>query len=157
MKVPNFTFCRGLTLEHKTTTFFFFSWTLIHSFRLELQKNLPTFEELDELESNKRDKVWSSANSLFKSRFRSRCRRWCLIGTLRSDNGDVDENVAEKQTSHHFKLFRDYPTSPCYLKEGDFEWSWRKGNALKFGQRWYNLLPCRSRSQINLKFGHFTS
>ena len=40
------------------------------------------------------------------------------------------------QTSHHFKLFRDYPNSPCYVKEGDFEWSWRGGNALKFGQRW---------------------
>ena len=24
------------------------------------------------------------------------------LGTLRSDNGDVHENVAEKQTSHHF-------------------------------------------------------
>ena len=58
------------------------------------------------------------------------------LGTLRSDNGDVHENVAEKQTSHHFKLFRDYPNSPCYLKEGDFGWSWREGNALKFGQRW---------------------
>ena len=42
------------------------------------------------------------------------------IGTLRSDNGDVHGNVAEKQTSHHFKLSRDYPNSPCYLKEGDF-------------------------------------
>ena len=42
------------------------------------------------------------------------------LGTLRSDNGDVHENVAEKQTSHHFKLFRDYPNSPCYLKEGGF-------------------------------------
>ena len=35
MKVPNFTFCRGQ--EHKTTTLFFFSWTLIKSFRIELQ------------------------------------------------------------------------------------------------------------------------
>ena len=43
-----------------------------------------------------------------------------LVETLRSDSGDVHENVAEKQTSHHFKLFRDYPNSPCYLKEGDF-------------------------------------
>ena len=53
------------------------------------------------------------------------CREFFLfkIGTLRSDNGDVHENVAEKQTSHHFKLFRDYPNSPCYLKEGDFGWS----------------------------------
>ena len=37
---------------------------------------------------------------------------------------------------NHFKLFRDYPNSPCCLKEGDFGWSWREGNALKFGQRW---------------------
>ena len=40
--------------------------------------------------------------------------------TLRSDNGDVHETVAEKQTSYHFKLLRDYPNSPCYVKEGDF-------------------------------------
>ena len=58
------------------------------------------------------------------------------VGTLRSANSDVHENVAEKQTSHHSKLFRDYPNSPCYLKEGDFGCSWREGNALKFGQRW---------------------
>ena len=38
-----------------------------------------------------------------------------LIGILQSDNGNVHENVAEKQTSHHSKNFRDYPNSPCYL------------------------------------------
>ena len=27
--------------------------------------------------------------------------RILLLGTLRSDNGDVHENVAEKQASHH--------------------------------------------------------
>ena len=58
------------------------------------------------------------------------------VGTLRSDNGDVHENVAEKQTSHHFKLFRDYPNSPCYFKRGGFWLKLREGNALKFGQRW---------------------
>ena len=58
------------------------------------------------------------------------------LGTLRSDNGDVHENVAEKQTSHHFKLFRDYPNSPCCLRDGNFGWSRREGNALKFGHRW---------------------
>ena len=41
---------------------------------------------------------------------------------IASDNGDVHENVAEKQTSHDFNLFRDYPNSSCYLKEGDFGW-----------------------------------
>ena len=79
------------------------------------------------------------------------------LGTLRSDNGDVHENVAEKQTSHHFKLFRDYPNSPCCLRDGNFSWSRREGNALMFGHGWQNLSPCRSRSQVNLKFGHFTS
>ena len=33
----------------KTTTFFFFSLTSIQSFRIQLQKNLPTFNELNEL------------------------------------------------------------------------------------------------------------
>ena len=79
------------------------------------------------------------------------------IGTLRSDNGDVHENVAEKQTSHHFKLFHDYPNSPCYFKRGGFWLKLREGNALKFGQRWQILSPCRSRSQVDLKFGHFMS
>ena len=43
-----FTFCRGL--EHKTTIFLCFSWTLIQSFRIQLQRNLPTFEELRVME-----------------------------------------------------------------------------------------------------------
>ena len=48
VKMPNFTFCRGR--EQSTTTFFFLSWTLMQSFRIELQKNLPTFDELNEME-----------------------------------------------------------------------------------------------------------
>jgi len=32
----NFMFCRGR--EHETTTFFFFSWTLMQSFRFQFQK-----------------------------------------------------------------------------------------------------------------------
>ena len=48
VKVPIFTFCRER--EHKKTTFFFFSWTFIRSFRFQLQKNLPTFDELNEME-----------------------------------------------------------------------------------------------------------
>ena len=48
VKVPNFTFCRGR--EHLRTTFFFFSWTLLHYFRIPLQKKLLTFEDLNEME-----------------------------------------------------------------------------------------------------------
>ena len=40
----NFMFC-GWS-EHKTATFFFFSWTLIESFRIKIQRKLPTFDEL---------------------------------------------------------------------------------------------------------------
>ena len=47
VRVPNFTFCRGS--EHKTIPFVFFFWTLITSFRIQLQKNLPTFDELNEM------------------------------------------------------------------------------------------------------------
>ena len=48
VKRPNFTFCRGR--EQKTTTFFFFYWTLMQSFRIQLQKKLPTFDELNGME-----------------------------------------------------------------------------------------------------------
>ena len=48
VKVPKFAFCQGQ--EHKTTTVFFFSWTLIQSFRIQLQKQLPTFDEVNEME-----------------------------------------------------------------------------------------------------------
>ena len=41
------------------------------------------------------------------------------LETLRPDNGDVHENVAEKLTSHPFTLFRDYSKGLSYLKEGN--------------------------------------
>ena len=48
LKVPNFMFCRGREL--KTTTLVFFSWTLIQSFRIQLQTNFLTCDKLNELE-----------------------------------------------------------------------------------------------------------
>ena len=47
VKVPNFTFCRGR--EQKTTTFFFFYWPLKQTFRMQLENNLPTFDEWNEM------------------------------------------------------------------------------------------------------------
>ena len=38
VKMPNFTFCGGR--EHTTTTFVFFSWTLIKFFRIQIQKKI---------------------------------------------------------------------------------------------------------------------
>ena len=61
-----------------------FSWTLIQSFRIQLQNKLPTSDELNEMESNKRYKVWGSAYSLFKWRFHSRRRR-CLSSPVFSN------------------------------------------------------------------------
>ena len=83
-QVPNFTFCRGR--EHKTTTFLFFSPTLIQSCRIQLQK------KIGELNKNKGDKVRGSANSLFKWRFRSRRSRWCL-SSLSHDACSVRDDI----------------------------------------------------------------
>ena len=74
VKLPNFTFFGGR--EHKTTSFYFFSWTLMQSFRIQLKKNCQHLTKWTRY--NKRDKVWNSANSLFKWRFRGLRRRCCL-------------------------------------------------------------------------------
>ena len=47
VKVPNFSFRWG---REQQTTLFLFSRTLIQSSRIQLQKNLPTFDELNEME-----------------------------------------------------------------------------------------------------------
>ena len=47
-RMPIFTNCGGR--EHKRTTMFFFSWSSVHSFRIQLQKKLPAFDELNEME-----------------------------------------------------------------------------------------------------------
>ena len=48
VKMSNFSFYGGREL--KTTTFLFFSWTSIQSFRTQVQKILPTFDELSDME-----------------------------------------------------------------------------------------------------------
>ena len=60
VKMPNFTFCGKR--EDKTTTLFFFPWTSIQSFRIQLQKNSQHLTNWTRW--NKRDKVWSGATSL---------------------------------------------------------------------------------------------
>ena len=44
VKVHDFTFCRGR--EHKTTTFFFFSRTLVQFFGIQLRKKSPKFYKI---------------------------------------------------------------------------------------------------------------
>ena len=74
VKMPKFTFCRGR--EYKTT-FFLFSWTLIQSFRIQLQKPFANIWR------SKRDGISAikfeaaPANSLLKW-WRFRSRRCCL-------------------------------------------------------------------------------
>ena len=76
-----------------------------------------------------------------------------LLGTLRSDNGDVRGNVAE--TSHPFTFFRDYSKGPSYLKEGDWVGAEEKGPHPSSDRdgRIYRL----ARFQVNLKFGQLAS
>ena len=92
VKIPNFTFC-GVR-EHKVTTFFFFLWTSIQSFRIQLQK---ICQHLTNWTSwNKHDKAWGSATSLFKWRFRSRRRRCCCLISL-----TVQYNVCHSRPQSH--------------------------------------------------------
>ena len=48
VKMPKFTFCGRH--EHKTMTFFFFFWNSIGSFKIQLHKKLPTFDELNKMD-----------------------------------------------------------------------------------------------------------
>ena len=43
-----------------------------------------------------------------------------ILRTLESDNGDVHENIAEKQTPHPFKsnYFANIPSHPVSKKKG---------------------------------------
>ena len=74
VKMPIFTFCGGR--EHNTTTFFLFSWPSISLLEFNPRKNGQYLTNWTRW--NERDKVWSSATSLFNWRFRSRRRRCCL-------------------------------------------------------------------------------
>ena len=63
----------------------------------------------------------------------------------------VTDSVTYEQAAHHpFKHFRNYPDSPCYLKEGNFVSSWREVTAPNF-RRWrttiYTKKPLRSEGQ----------
>ena len=48
-KMPNLMFTGGRE-QTTTVTFFFFSYTLTQSFRIQLQKKMPTFDELSKME-----------------------------------------------------------------------------------------------------------
>ena len=73
VKLLNFTFCGAC--EHTTMTFFFLFLNFNTVFKNSSpQKNCQHLTNWTKW--NKRDKVWSSATSLFKGRFRS-CRRRC--------------------------------------------------------------------------------
>ena len=74
VKMPIFTFCGER--EHNTTTFFLFSRPLISLLEFNPRKNGQHLTNWTRW--NERDKVWSSATSLFNWRFRSRRRRCCL-------------------------------------------------------------------------------
>ena len=75
-----------------------------------------------------------------------------LIGTLRSDNGDVHENVNEKQTSHPFILFRDYHKSPCCFKRREFRLELKRGGRDRVQTGIVELTPLQFPCQSKLTF-----
>ena len=72
----NFTFCQGQ--EHRTTTFLSFSWTFWYS-PLEFNSRKIHQHLTNCTKWNKCDKLWGSANSLFKWRFCSHRRLFFKI------------------------------------------------------------------------------
>ena len=82
-----------------------------------------------------------------------------FLRTLRSDNSDVHENVAEKQTPHPFKSTISQISQVTLLvkRRELIGWSWREGTSPESRQGLENLSPCRLRSQVDLNFSHFTS
>ena len=84
VKVSNFMF--GPRRKHKTRTFFFFSWTLIQSFRIQLKVKFANIWRIERVR-NKREKVWRSTNSFFKWRFLGCCLRSLLYEQQRYKTG----------------------------------------------------------------------
>ena len=79
VKMTIFTFCEGL--EHKTTTFFLFSWPSVSLLEFNSRKNCQYLTNWTRW--NKRGKFWSSATSLLNWRFRCLRRRCCTLLWLR--------------------------------------------------------------------------
>jgi len=96
LKMTNFMFCRGM--EHKTTTFFFFSWTLILSFRIQLQK--------------KKSKIWRYRISALKfEAARLHFFKWCFRSCSR-----LCWSLLPKLPSVH-RVWLTQATRPAYFSE----------------------------------------
>lgn len=82
-----------------------------------------------------------------------------ILGTLRADNGDANENVAEKWIFHPFKLFRDCFNSHSYKKKENLIGAAERGTRPKRQTEMveFNISSCRSCFQVNLKFSPVTS
>ena len=96
--------------EDKTTTIFFFSWILMQSFRIQLHKicqHLPTTWT----KWNKRDKVWSRANLLFKLRSRTRRRRCCLSALLELNLG-LKNSIRKENNDIRMACSSSLPSQP---------------------------------------------
>ena len=78
-----------------------------------------------------------------------------IRGTLRSDNGNVHGDVAEKYTSHHFKVFKHFRLSQVtqLLKRTEFRLELKREDHTRVHGRLIYIL-CFFRSQVKLKFGH---
>ena len=96
VRIPNFTFC--WEREHKTTT--------LQYLEFNSRKNWQYLTSWTR--SNKRDKVWSSVNSPFNWRFRSRNYRCCL-------NSVMIQSAPGLTLSLPFHCYLVFTSSPNHL------------------------------------------
>ena len=93
-------------------------------------------------------------------------RRWALdtsLLPLRPQNRDLTIRQRRRQWKRRWKIdFESFTTFPHLykvtqlLERREVRLELKRGDRVRFRERKWNLSPCRSRSQVNSKFGPFT-
>ena len=107
VKMPYSTFFRGR--ERKTATFFSFPELRYSFLEFYSRKNCQHFKLTNWHKWNNRDKVWSSATSLFKWRFRSRRRRCCLSSLLYGQAGYLTNQGSQPHVNRPLRIQLNLP------------------------------------------------
>ena len=85
------------------------------------------------------------------------CQCACtLIGSLRNDDGDGNQNVISKYSFSFLYLFRDNWNFFDLENDGELSRDYITINSVKARKKKDNFAVMSSRSRGNIKFGHFT-
>ena len=80
-----------------------------------------------------------------------------ILGTLRSDNSDANENVAEEQTLRPLKFYRPYVKSPSHFERREVRLEMKRGDRVPAQREIAKFIALPFQFSRQLKFGHFKS